>query len=183
MIAPFLDSSPRFDNSVWIAETAVVVGDVVLGSGASVWYGAVLRGDVHYIRVGRGTNVQDLAVVHVSRGTHPCVIGEDVTIAHSAILHGCVVEDACLIGMGAVVLDGARIGEGSVVGAKALVTRDTVIPPRSLVLGAPARVVRGVSDDELASNRANAVHYVRLAGMYAGRDLPEGNPFYRAGAE
>jgi gamma-carbonic anhydrase len=179
MIAQFLDVHPRFDDSVWIAPTAVVVGDVALGAGASIWFGAMLRGDVHFIEVGERSNIQDLAVVHVSRGTHPCVIGSGVTVGHSAVVHGCTVEDDCLIGMGAIVLDGAVIGAGSLVGAGALVTRDTQIPPRSLVLGSPARAVRSLSDDELAGIQANATHYVRLARMYAGTEHPGENPFYR----
>lgn len=179
MIESFLETSPVLGDGVWIAPSAAVVGDVVLGDGASVWYGAVIRGDVNYIRIGEATNVQDLAVVHVSRGTHPCLLGDRVTLGHSAIVHGCRVEDDCLIGMAAVVLDGAVIGEGSIVGANAVVTRDTVVPPRSMVLGAPARVVRTVTDDEYESIVANALHYVRLARMYAGEDAPEENPFYR----
>lgn len=178
MIAPFLDSTPSFDDSAWIAPTAVVIGDVALGSGSSIWYGAMLRGDVHYIRVGERTNVQDLAVVHVSRGTHPCILGAGVTIGHGAIVHGCTVEDDCLIGMGAVVLDGAVIGRGSLVGARALVTKDTIIPPNHLVLGSPARAVRELTEEEAVSIRANSSHYVRLARMYAGQDLPDQNPFY-----
>lgn len=178
MVGPFLGTHPRLGPDVWIAPSAAVYGDVELGEGSSVWFGAVLRGDVHYIRVGARTNVQDLAVVHVTRRTHPCVIGSGVTIGHGAIVHGCTVEDDCLIGMGAVVLDGAVIGAGSVVGAQALVTKDTVVPPRSLVLGSPARVVRPLSEEEVEAVRANAVHYVRLARMYAGTEAPEANPFY-----
>jgi len=179
MIEPFLDAHPRLGRNVWVAPTAAVVGDVFLGDGVSIWYGAMLRGDVHYIRVGPRSNIQDLAVVHVSRGTHPCVLGEGVTLGHSAIVHGCTVEDDCLVGMGAIVLDGAVVGRGSIVGAKALVTRDTIIPARSLVLGAPARVVRELHDEEVEANRANATHYVRLARMYAGEERPAENPFYR----
>jgi gamma-carbonic anhydrase len=182
MVDAFLGTAPTFDDSVWIAPTAVVVGDVVLGPESSVWYGAMARGDVHYIRIGARSNVQDLAVLHVSRGTHPCVIGEGVTIGHSAVVHGCTIEDDCLIGMAAVVLDGAVIGEGSIIGARALVTKDTIIPPRSLVLGSPARVVRPLHDEEVASVRANAAHYVRLARMYAGKDYPDVNPFYERSA-
>lgn len=178
MISSFLGISPTLGASVWIAPSAAVIGDVLLGDGASVWYGAAIRGDVNYIRIGNKTNVQDLAVVHVSRGTHPCVLGDRVTIGHSAIVHGCTVEDDCLIGMGAIVLDGAVIGQGSIVGANALVTRDTIIPPKSLVLGSPAKVVRAVTDEELESNIANAEHYVRLVAMYEGRIAPEENPFY-----
>ncbi|MDX1530364.1 MAG: gamma carbonic anhydrase family protein [Rhodothermales bacterium] len=178
MTGPFLHRHPRLGEGAWVASTAVVLGDVTLGPGASVWFGAMLRGDVHYIEVGAGSNVQDNAVLHVSRGTHPCVVGADVTVGHSAVVHGCTVEDGCLIGMAAVVLDGAVIGAGSIVGAKALVTKDTVVPPRSLVLGAPAKVVRPLTDEEVEANRANARHYVRLARMYAGEETPAENPFY-----
>jgi len=182
MIEPFLGLHPTVPASAWVAPSAAVVGDVVLGEGASVWYGASLRGDVHYIRVGARSNVQDNAVLHVSRGTHPCVLCDDVTIGHSAVVHGCTVEDACLIGMGAVVLDGARIGTESVVGAGAVVTPGTEIPPRSLVLGAPARVARPLAEAEVEAIRANAAHYVRLARMYAGDLRPETNPFYEGPA-
>jgi gamma-carbonic anhydrase len=178
MIEPFLGRHPDLHPSAWVAPSAIVAGDVTLGEGASVWYGASLRGDVHYIRVGDRSNVQDNAVLHVSRGTHPCVLGADVTVGHAAVVHGCTVEDGCLIGMGAVVLDGAVIGAGSTVGAGALVTGGTQVPPRSLVLGAPARVVRELTDEEVAANLANAAHYVRLTRMYAGLDRPAENPFY-----
>lgn len=183
MIEPFLGLHPRLDGANFVAPTAAVIGDVTLGRDASIWYGASLRGDVHFIRVGARSNVQDNAVVHVSRGTHPCVIGEGVTVGHSAVVHGCTVEDDCLIGMAAVVLDGAVIGAGSLVGAQALVTGDTIIPPRSLVLGSPAKVVRSLSDDEVERIRANAAHYVRMSAMYRGEVTPATNPFYeRAGA-
>ena len=179
MIDAFLGRTPRYDASNYIAPTAAVVGDVTLGEGASIWFGASLRGDVHWIEVGAGSNVQDNATVHVSRGTHPCRIGAGVTVGHKAVVHGCTVEDDVLIGMGAVVLDGAVIGAGSIVGAGALVTMDTVVPPRSLVLGSPARVVRALTEAEVARNRANALHYVRMSRMYLGRDVPTQNPFYR----
>ena len=178
MIEPFLGRAPRLGADVFVAPTAAVVGDVALGDGASVWYGASLRGDVHWIEVGAGSNVQDAAVVHVSRGTHPCRLGAGVTVGHGAIVHGCTVEDDVLVGMGAVVLDGAVIGAGSIVGAQALVTMDTVVPPRSLVLGSPARVVRALTDGEVERNRANAAHYVRMSRMYLGLDRPPANPFY-----
>jgi carbonic anhydrase/acetyltransferase-like protein (isoleucine patch superfamily) len=178
MTDSFLGQSPSFDASNYIAPTAAVIGDVTLGEGASIWFGASLRGDVHWIEVGAESNVQDNATVHVSRGTHPCRIGERVTIGHNAVVHGCTVEDDCLIGMAAVVLDGAVIGAGSLVGAHALVTGNTVIPPRSLVLGAPAAAVRSVSDEEVERNRANAAHYVRMSAMYRGEVTPDTNPFY-----
>ena len=186
MLDSFLGRAPRLGAEVYVSDTAAVVGDVTLGDGASVWFGASLRGDVHWIEVGAGSNVQDNATVHVSRGTHPCRIGRDVTVGHNAVVHGCTVEDGVLVGMGAVVLDGAVVGAGSLVGAGALVTGGTVVPPRSLVLGSPARVARVLSDDEVARNRANAVHYVRMARLYLGLDAPSAgaasgppaNPFY-----
>ena len=178
MISDFLGRSPRFNASNYVAPTAAVVGDVTLGEGASVWFGASLRGDVHWIEVGAESNVQDNATVHVSRGTHPCRIRERVTVAHNAVVHGCLIEDECLIGMGAIVLDGAVIGAGSIVGAGALVTMGTVAPPRSLVLGAPARVARALTDEEIARTRANARHYVRMGRIYLGTEGHETNPFY-----
>lgn len=183
MLDAFLHRSPRLGRDVYVAETAAVIGDVILGDGASVWFGASLRGDVHWIEVGDGSNVQDNATVHVSRGTHPCRIGRGVTIGHNAVVHGCTVEDDVLIGMGAIVLDGAVLGAGSLVGAGALVTGGTVVPPCSLVLGSPARVVRALTEAEVEGNRANAAHYVRMSRMYLGLDTPEpvdgrANPFY-----
>lgn len=178
MIDSFLGQSPDLGDGVYVSDTAAVVGDVTLGDGASVWFGASLRGDVHWIRIGAGSNVQDNATVHVSRGTHPCDVGAGVTIGHNAVVHGCTIEDDVLIGMGAVVLDGAVIGAGSLVGAGALVTGGTVVLPRSLVLGSPARVARPLTEAEVEGNRANAAHYVRMARMYRGVDTPAVNPFY-----
>ena len=178
MLDTFLGRSPSLGSGVYVSDSAAVVGDVTLGDGASVWFGASLRGDVNWIRVGDGSNVQDNATVHVSRGTHPCDIGAGVTVGHNAVVHGCTIEDDVLIGMGAIVLDGAVVGAGSLVGAGALVTGGTHVPPRSLVLGAPARVVRSLTDDEVERNRANAAHYVRMAAMYLGTDRPQKNPFY-----
>ncbi|HIG73382.1 MAG TPA: gamma carbonic anhydrase family protein [Bacteroidetes bacterium] len=178
MLDSFLGRSPRLGHEVYVSDSAAVVGDVTLGDGASIWFGASLRGDVHWIEVGAGSNVQDNATVHVSRGTHPCQIGAGVTVGHNAVVHGCTIEDDVLIGMGAVVLDGAVIGEGSLVGAGALVTMNTVVPPRSLVIGSPAKAVRLLTDDEVERNRANAAHYVRMSRMYLGLDAPEANPFY-----
>lgn len=187
MTDSFLGRSPRLGPDVYISDTAAVVGDVTLGDGASIWFGASLRGDVHWIEVGAGSNVQDNATVHVSRGTHPCRIGEHVTIGHNAVVHGCTIEDGVLIGMGAVVLDGAVIGRGSLVGAGALVTGHTIVPPGSLVIGSPARVVRQLGEDEVVRNRANALHYVRMSAIYRGQPDPDSstsglkpaeNPFY-----
>ena len=178
MLDSVLGRSPHLGREVYVSDSAAVVGDVTLGDGASIWFGASLRGDVHWIEVGAGSNVQDNATVHVSRGTHPCQIGAGVTVGHNAVVHGCTIEDDVLIGMGAIVLEGAVIGEGSLVGAGALVTMNTVVPPRSLVIGSPAKAVRLLTDDDVERNRANAAHYVRMSRMYLGLDAPEANPFY-----
>ena len=133
----FLRRSPSIGAHVYIASTAVVLGDVTLGAHSSVWYNAVLRGDINRIVVGEYTNIQDNAVLHLA-DDFPCILGRYVTVGHSAIVHACTVEDECLIGMGATILDGAIIGAQSIVGANALVTQGTVIPPGSMVLGSPA---------------------------------------------
>jgi gamma-carbonic anhydrase len=143
----FLRKAPTLGQGVYIAQGAVVVGDVTLGDFASVWYNAVLRGDINRIEVGHHSNVQDGAVVHLA-DQFACVIGNYVTVGHSAIVHACTIRDECLIGMGCTILDGAVIGEQSIVGARALVTQGTQIPPGSLVLGAPAKVVRALSPEE-----------------------------------
>ena len=154
---------PTLGRDVFVADTAVVAGDVWLGDGASVWFGAVLRGDCFPIRVGARTNVQDNAVVHVTGGEASTVIGDDVTIGHAAIVHGCTVGDRCLVGMGSVVLDGAVIGSDSFVAAGALVTPGTVVPARSLVMGRPARVARAVTDEDLARVAQGARNYLEYA--------------------
>ncbi len=178
MIEPFINVSPTYDESNFIAPSAVVIGDVTLGKGASIWYHAVVRGDVHWIRIGEGSNVQDNAVVHVSHGTAPTRIGDYVTIAHGAIVHGCTIEDRVLVGMGAVILDHAVIGHDSIIGARALVTGGKVIPPRSLVMGSPAKVVRALTDEEVAGIRENAENYVHYSAIYMGKEKPETNPYY-----
>jgi carbonic anhydrase/acetyltransferase-like protein (isoleucine patch superfamily) len=166
MIRTFQGIRPRIPKSCFIEDTAVVIGDVVVGEDCSVWFHAVIRGDVHYIRIGHRTNVQDLCMLHVTHDTHPLVIGSDVTIGHHVVLHGCTIKDRVLIGMGAIIMDGAVIGEDSVVGAGALVTERTVIPPKSVVLGSPAKVRRPVSDDELKWILESSANYVKYAGQY-----------------
>ena len=160
----FLRREPQVGQGVYIARTAVVVGDVTLGDFSSVWYGAVLRGDINRIVVGHHSNVQDNAVLHLADEL-PCLVGNWVTIGHSATVHACTVEDECLIGMGATVLDGAVIGAQSLVGANALVTPGTRIPPGSLVVGAPAVVKRALSPAERAGLRHWAEKYV-VNGAY-----------------
>lgn len=155
----FLRKQPRLGKSVYLAKTAVVLGDVTLGAHSSVWYGAVLRGDINCITVGHHSNVQDNAVLHLA-DKFGCHVGNWVTIGHSAIVHACTVGDECLVGMGAVILDGAVIGRQSIIGAKALVTQGTKIPPGSLVLGAPAKVVRKLTKAERAGLKWWAQKYV-----------------------
>lgn len=161
----YLASLPVAGPRVMVAPGAAVVGDVRLGEDVSVWYGCVLRGDLAPVTVGARTNVQDGTVLHVA-DDGPCIIGADVIVGHRAMLHACRVEDACLIGMQATVLDDAVIGAGSVVGAGAVVTQRTIIPPRSLVLGVPAKVVKTLTADEEAFHRAHAAKYVRLKENY-----------------
>ena len=155
----FLRKKPTLGKNVFIASTATVIGDVTLGAHSSVWYGAVLRGDINYIRIGHHTNVQDNAVLHLA-DDFACVLGNWVTVGHSAVVHACTVGDECLIGMGAVILDGAVIGKQSLIGAKALVTQGTKIPAGSLVLGAPAKVVRKLTNEERAGLKWWAQKYV-----------------------
>ena len=155
----FLRKKPKIGRNVFIAKNATVIGDVTLGAHASVWYGAVLRGDINRIVVGHHTNVQDNAVLHLA-DNFPCILGNWVTVGHSAIVHACKVGDEVLVGMSAVILDGAVIGKQSLIGAKALVTQGTKIPPGSLVLGAPAKVVRKLTAEERAGLKWWAEKYV-----------------------
>ena len=178
MIREFIGVYPTLDESNFIAETAAVVGDVHLGRDSSVWFSASVRGDVHRIRIGCRSNIQDNAVVHVTHDTAPTTIGDRVTIGHSAIVHGCTIEDDVLIGMGAIVLDKAVIGARSIVGAGALITGGVVIPPESMVIGSPARVVRSLSAAEIASITVYSDNYVRYKNIYLGVEKPDYNPFY-----
>ncbi|HEY7129163.1 MAG TPA: gamma carbonic anhydrase family protein [Nitrospira sp.] len=166
MIRTFQGITPVIPKSCFIEDTAVVIGDVVMGEQCSVWFHTVIRGDVHYIRIGHRTNIQDLSMLHVTHDTHPLIIGSDVTIGHHVVLHGCTLKDRVLIGMGAIVMDGALIGEDSVVGAGSLVTERTIVPPKSLVLGSPAKVRRPVTEKELSWIRESSANYVRYAGQY-----------------
>jgi carbonic anhydrase/acetyltransferase-like protein (isoleucine patch superfamily) len=155
----FLRKKPKLGQDVYLAKTAVVLGDVTIGAHSSVWYGAVLRGDINRIVVGHHTNIQDNAVLHLA-DDFACIVGNWVTVGHSAIVHACKVGDEVLVGMGAVILDGAVIGKQSLIGAKALVTQGMKVPPNSLVLGAPARVVRKLTEKERARLKWLAEHYV-----------------------
>lgn len=167
MVRNFKGVKPKLGTGVWIAPTATVIGDVELGENANVWFGTVIRGDVFPIRVGRGTNIQDNCVLHVSGGEHPTTVGEDVTVGHGVTLHGCTIGDRALVGIGSIVLDGAVVGEEAMIGAGSLVTPGTVIPPRVLALGSPCRVKRPLTEQELAHLQVSAPHYVQLAQSYA----------------
>lgn len=166
MIRTFQGIAPTVPASCFIEDTAVIIGDVVMGEQCSAWFHAVIRGDVNYIRIGQRTNVQDLCMLHVTHDTHPLIIGDDVTVGHHVVLHGCTIKDRVLVGMGAIIMDGAVIGEDSVVGAGALVTERTIVPPKSLVLGSPAKVKRPVTEEELAWIRESAANYIRYSRQY-----------------
>jgi len=158
----FLRKKPTFGRNVYVAQGVVVVGDVTIGDYSSVWYNAILRGDINRIVVGHHTNVQDNAVLHLA-DDYPCLLGNYVTVGHSAIVHACTVADEVLIGMGAVILDGAVIGAQSLIGAQALVTQRTEIPPGSLVLGSPAKAVRTLTPEERRALRISAEKYAENA--------------------
>ncbi len=165
MIIAYKGKIPKIAKDVFIAETAVVIGDVTIDKGANIWYGAVIRGDIAPIYVGKNTNIQDNAVLHVDIDV-PCIIKEYVTVGHSAVVHSATVEDNCLIGMGATVLTGAHIGRESIIGANALVTEHKKIPEKSLAVGVPAKVVRFLTIEERKSIHKNALHYAALAKDY-----------------
>lgn len=167
-LAKFLGRTPQVSQSAFVANSATLVGDVRLGKDSSVFYGAVLRGDIETITIGESSNVQDGCIVHLADdlGAH---IGAWCTIGHAAIIHACTIGDECLVGMQAVVLDGAEIGDQCLIGAGSLVTQRTKIPPRSLVLGSPAKVIRPLKENELASLRESAAKYVAAARAHAAR--------------
>jgi carbonic anhydrase/acetyltransferase-like protein (isoleucine patch superfamily) len=171
----FLRKTPKLGKGVYLARTAVVFGDVTLGAHSSVWYGAVLRGDINRIVVGHHSNIQDNAVLHLADDL-ACLVGNWVTVGHGAIVHACTVGDEVLVGMGAMILDGAVIGKQSLIGAKALVTQGTKIPPGSLVLGAPAKVIRKLSKAERAGLKWWAQKYVDNTAYCLKHNLNVGAP-------
>jgi carbonic anhydrase/acetyltransferase-like protein (isoleucine patch superfamily) len=165
-LARYLGRTPDVARALFVAPNATVVGDVVLGPLSSVFFGAVLRGDIQEIRVGEGTNIQDNAIVHLA-DEHGALIGSWCTIGHAAIIHACTIEDECLVGMGATILDGAHIGRRSIVGANSLVPQGFRCPPGSMVYGSPAKFVRPLSDEEAAGIRPWAEKYVHVARAFA----------------
>jgi carbonic anhydrase/acetyltransferase-like protein (isoleucine patch superfamily) len=158
--------SPRLHQTVFTVETAQIIGDVEIGEDSSVWFNAVVRGDVNYITIGKRTNVQDNSVLHVTHDTHPLIIGDDVTIGHSVTLHGCTIKGRSLIGMGAVILDGAVVEEDTVLGAGALVTENMVVPSGSLVVGVPGKVRRELTSEERGELLQSARNYMEYSNIY-----------------
>ena len=160
MLRPFRGQLPRVHPTAFVDQSAQVIGDVEIGEESSVWMCAVIRGDVHWIRVGKRTSIQDGTMVHAMTGTHPTSIGDNVTVGHAAVIHGCTVENQCLIGMGAILLNGAHIGAGSIVAAGTLVTEGMKVPPKSLVMGSPGKVKRLLTHAEIADIQLVADRYV-----------------------
>lgn len=163
---PFGDYSPKISESAITFEQSTILGDVTIGEKSSVWFGAVLRGDVNFIRIGRNTNIQDNSTVHVTKGGSPTVIGDNVTVGHNAVVHACTVEDNVLVGMGAIILDDAKISKNSLVAAGAVVTGGKTFPPGSLILGSPAKVARKLTETEIEKIQESADKYFELAGNY-----------------
>ena len=160
VIRAFKGNAPVVDATAYVDESAQVIGDVHIGPESSVWMNVVIRGDVHSIRIGRRSNIQDLTMVHVMRETHPTTIGDEATVGHSAVIHGCTIGDRCLIGMAAVLLNGVDVGHDSIVAAGTLLTEGTRNPPRSLVMGRPGKVRRALTDEDVAGIRWYADNYV-----------------------
>ena len=160
MLRPFRGVLPRVHATAFIDHSAQIIGDVEIGEESSVWMNVVIRGDVHRIRIGRRSNIQDGTVVHVMNRTHPTTIGDQVTVGHAALLHGCTIEDRCLIGMGAILLNGAHVGSDSIVAAGTLVVEEMKVPPRSLVMGSPGKVKRLLTQAEIAGIQQYAERYV-----------------------
>src|ERR1700690_2746387 len=166
MIRTYLGHAPQIAASAYIDPQAVVIGDVVIGEHSSVWPCAVLRGDVNFMRIGARTNIQDGSVLHVMRDTNPLILGDNVTVGHAVVLHGCTIESRCLIGMGSIILNGAKIGTGSIVAAGTLVPEGTEVPPGSLFMGHPGKFRRVLTDADQDSIDAYPTHYIEYKETY-----------------
>jgi carbonic anhydrase/acetyltransferase-like protein (isoleucine patch superfamily) len=173
VIRPYRGSRPKLGERVYVDVSAQVIGDVELGDHSSVWMNAVVRGDVHHIRIGAYSNIQDNCVVHVFKALHPTLIADHVTVGHGVTLHGCRIDAYCLIGMGAIILNGAHVGEECIVAAGTLIPEGMVVPPRSLVMGLPAKVRRAVTEDEKIGLRRYADNYFEYKEHYLAEPLPE----------
>jgi carbonic anhydrase/acetyltransferase-like protein (isoleucine patch superfamily) len=165
MILKFKEFYPKIAQSAWIAPSADLIGNISIDEDSSVWFGCVIRADVNEVKIGKKTNIQDLSCIHTDVDTKT-IIGDNVTIGHKVMLHGCTIEDNCLIGMSATILDNAIIGEGSIVGANSLVTSEKVFPPRSLIMGSPAKVVKELSQEDVDKLIKHAAHYVEYKNDY-----------------
>lgn len=165
MILKFKEFYPVIHPKAWIAPSADLIGNIEIGEDSSVWFGCVIRSDVNEVRIGKNTNIQDLSMIHTDTDSKT-IIGDNVTVGHKVMLHGCKIEDNCLIGMSATILDNAVIGEGSIVGANSLVTYGKVFPPKSLIMGSPAKLVRELSDEEVENLKNHAMHYVEYKNNY-----------------
>ena len=166
MIKKFQNKQPQLGEDVYVSENAMVIGDVTLGDEVNIWVGAVIRGDMHYIKIGNRTNIQDNSVVHVTTRVSPTNIGSGVTVGHGAIIHGCTIEDDCLIGMGAILMDDAIIGAGSLIGAGALIPPNMKIPQNSFVVGYPGKVIRQIKEGEREMILERPQEYIDLASIY-----------------
>jgi carbonic anhydrase/acetyltransferase-like protein (isoleucine patch superfamily) len=166
LILPYRGLAPKIAEEAFIAPNAVITGDVEIGADTGIWFGCVIRGDVNHIRIGARTNIQDGTIIHCSRDKFPCLIGDDITVGHGAILHACVLEDGCFVGMGATVMDGARVESGAMVAAGALVTPGKLVKKGELWAGNPAKPMRALTEAELAFFPVSAEHYVNLARDY-----------------
>ena len=178
MILSYKEFTPKIGKDTFIAPTSDIIGRCEIGNDCSIWFGVVIRGDVHYIKIGDRSNVQDLSMIHVSHykkedmsNGFPTVIGSDVTIGHRVMLHGCKIEDACIIGMSTTILDGAEIGKESIVAAGSVVTQNKKFPPQSLIIGTPAKVLRKLSDKEIESIYESAKNYVKYKNEYLQMDF------------
>jgi carbonic anhydrase/acetyltransferase-like protein (isoleucine patch superfamily) len=166
MIYKYKDEKPEIHESCFIAPSADIIGSVSIGKESSVWFGVVIRGDGNYIKIGKGSNIQDNSIVHINSQSSPTIIGDNVTVGHGVILHGCKLEDNCLIGMGATILDGAIIGQNTLIGAGSIVTGGKKIPEGVLCLGTPAKVIRKLTEEEVQEIKEAAKHYVMLSKDY-----------------
>jgi len=166
MILSFNDKSPIIPKSCYISESSDLIGDVTLGEDVSIWFGTVIRGDMHSIYIGNGTNIQDNSTIHVTTNVSKTSIGDNVTIGHNAIIHGSTIEDQCLIGMGSILMDNAYIGQGSIIGAGSLIPPDTIIPPQSLVIGVPGKIIRKTNSTEIKMIIDRAKDYVKVSKKY-----------------
>jgi len=167
MIVEFQGKQPKIDPSAYIAENAMIIGDVSIGPSANIWFNCVVRGDNNYIRIGKGCNIQDASVLHIVKDLYPLNLEDEVVLGHRVVVHGCHIGRGSLIGIGAIVLDGAEIGEESIIGAGSVVSPKSVIPPRSLAMGTPARVVRNLDEKDIRKIQGITQEYLELMDVYA----------------